>query len=118
MITDNEAEKDKKRTDQQRKAIELYCKRVAKALDDSGESVQTAFTAPVGITQENVKEHMFKVVMKALYPGIDSTTDLTINQVTIVYENMNRLTADRYGVSMEFPSYSAQLNESLTKGGK
>ena len=57
-----------KRTDQQRKSIELYCKRVAEALDESGESVQTVFTMPVQITQQNVKDGIFKVIQAALFP--------------------------------------------------
>ena len=101
------------RTAQQRKAIELYCKLVAEALDASGESVQTTFTEPVQITQQSIKDGMFKVVMRALYPKIASTRDLDTDQVTHVYENMNRITAERYGISMDFPSRDSLLNESL-----
>ena len=113
-----------KRTDQQRKAIELYCKRVAEALDESGESVQTVFTMPVQITQENIKEHMFKVVQAALFPdmvddnGNISTTDLDSDQVTQVYENMNRITAERYKVGIDFPSIESMYNESQRRFNK
>ena len=93
------------RTPSQRNAIEVYCREVAKALDESGESVQTAFTLPVSITQENVKHGMFHVVMTALFPEIKSTTELDTGQVSEVYENMNRITAERFGVSIPFPSY-------------
>ena len=103
------------RTDPQNRAIHLYCERVAKALDDSGESVQTVFTMPVSITKENIKEGMFKVVMQALYPDITSTTELDTKQVTEVYNNMHRILADRYGINVEFPSYESQLNESMVK---
>ena len=104
------------RSPQQRKAIELYCKQVADAMNDAGHSVQTAFTAEVAISHENIKEHMFKVVMHSLYPDKTSTTELETDEVTNVYENMNRITAERYGVSMVFPSYESELNESLIKG--
>ena len=109
------------RTPQQRKAIEKYCSMVAQAMNDAGHSVQTAFTADVAISQENIKESMFKVVMIALYPdavdedGKPTTTKLTTDQVTHVYENMNRITSERYGVGMDFPSHNSQLNESLIK---
>jgi hypothetical protein len=73
-------------------------------MNDAGHSVQTAFTAPVDITEENVKEHMFKVVMTALYPDVQSTTELDTKQVSEVYENLNRIIAERYGVSVPFPS--------------
>ena len=100
------------RSDQQRKAIELYCKRVAEAMDEAGESVQTVFTMPVQITQENIKECMFKVVMHAMYPEKTSTTELDSDQVTKVYDNMQRLVADRYKINVEFPSIESMYNES------
>ena len=96
------------RTDQQRKAIEVYCREVAKEMNDAGHSVQETFSAPVSLSQENIKQGMFKVVMKALYPDKTSTTDLETNEVTNVYENMNRITAERYGISMEFPNYFSE----------
>ena len=106
---------EEQRTAQQRKAIEVYCREVAKALDESGQSVQTVFTMPVSITQKNIKEHMFKVVMTALFPEIHSTTELNTKQVSQVYENMNRVIAERYGVSVPWPSIDEQRIESLTK---
>lgn len=109
---------EEKRTGQQRKSIELYCKMVAKALDEAGESVQTVFTAPIQITQENVKEHMFKVVMKALFPEKKSTTELNTKQVNQVYENMHRIIAERYGVNVEFPSEQSLYNEAMGRFSK
>ena len=103
------------RTPAQQRSIELYCKRVANAMNDAGESVQTAFTAEVAISQENIKDGMFKVVMHALYPDKTSTTELETDEVTHVYENMNRITAERYGVSMEFPSEESLINNSRVK---
>ena len=100
------------RTGQQRKSIEKYCDLVAKAMNDSGESVQTVFTAPVEITHQNIKEYMFKVVMTALYPDKTSTTELDSDQVTKVYDNMHRIVAERYGINVEWPSVESLYNES------
>ena len=105
LIRDFNATDMTQRTDQQRKAIEVYCREVAKAMNDAGHTVQTAFTADVDISQDNIKQNMFKVVMKKLYPNKESTTELETHEVTDVYENMNRITAERYGVSMQFPDY-------------
>ena len=111
-------EEHKKRTDQQRKAIEVYCDQVAKALNESDQSVQTVFTMPVQITHENIKENMFKVIMKALYPDKTSTTQLSTTEVQDVYEHMNKITCERFHVGIDWPSYESQLNESLYKGMK
>ena len=46
---------------------------------------------------------MFKRVMKSLYPDKDSTTELTTVQVQDVYENLNRFTAERFGVGLQWP---------------
>ena len=111
--------KQMRRSGQQRKSIEVYCKRVADAMNDAGHSVQEVFTAELDISQENIKKGMFKVVMRALYPnkvdedGNISTTDLDSDEVTKVYENMNRITAERYGVSMDFPSKDSMFNEAM-----
>ena len=106
------------RSPQQRKSIEKYCKMVADAMNDAGHSVQTAFTAEVAISQANIKDGMFKVVMHSLYPDKTSTTELETDEVTHVYENMNRITAERYGVSMNFPDRFSEADEDmgLSKG--
>jgi hypothetical protein len=107
-----------KRTDQQRKSIEVYCRNVANAMNDAGESVQTVFTAPVDLSQENVKEGMFKVIMTALYPDIKSTTDLDTKQVTEVFENMNRILAERYMISVDWPSQDSLYQEAMHRFSK
>jgi hypothetical protein len=81
-------------------------------MNDAGESVQTVFTAPIDLSQENIKSGMFKVIMIALYPDIKSTTDLDTKQVGDIYENMNRLLAERYGISVDWPSQDSLYNES------
>lgn len=106
------------RSDQQRKSIELYCKKVAKAMNDAGHSVQETFTAPIDLSQENVKDGMFKVIMHALWPDKTSTTELDSDQVTEVYENMNRITAERYGISVDFPSVESMYNEAQHRFNK
>ncbi len=95
-----------KRTPQQQKAIEVYCNELAQKLNDAGYDFNDGkvIRLPVSFTQENVKEYMFKKIMGALYPDYVSTTELETNEVTEVYENVNRITADQFGVSLNFPS--------------
>ena len=100
------------RTDRQRKSIEVYCKHLAEQLNDKGLDVQTVIKAPVSLTQENVKTHLFKVIMKALYPDYISTTELTTTQCQEVYEHLNKITGERYGVSMDWPSIDSLYADS------
>lgn len=106
-----------KRSDQQRNSIELYCRKLAEALNDAGFSVNdnVVIKLPVSWTQGNVKELMFKAIMTALYPEISSTTELETDQVSAVYEELNRAVAERTGVHVPFPSKDELMNESLNR---
>ena len=59
-------------------------------------------------TTESVKEYLFRPIMLAMY-DIISTTDLDTKQVSKVYEVLNRHTANRFGISLPFPSEEDQL---------
>ena len=100
-----------KRTDQQRKAIEVYCRESAKALNDAGFNLKAILEAkPIDVecTQENIKDTIFKPIVQALYPEKTSTTQLTTGEVTHVYEVMNRWLAEHFGVHVPFPSEENQ----------
>ncbi len=91
-------------TPKQRKALHLYLRNLAEALDEAGLDMQQVVSFPIRPTMENVKETMFRRVMGALYPDIESTEGLTEKQVADVYENLNRGTAVRLGISVRWPS--------------
>ena len=95
-----------KRTPQQRKSIEVYCRELAEAFNASGQDMRKVLKPGIEIpwSQETVKEQLFKVVMNAMYPEIESTSDLSSTQVSKVYETLNRHTATKLGVSLAFPS--------------
>jgi len=100
-----------KRTPAQQAAIEVYCREVARSLNDAGfdlELVLKAKPMAVSCTQENIKETLFKPVMHALYPEITSTTKLEKMHVTDVYEHMNRWLANTFPEAehVPFPSDS------------
>jgi len=94
-----------KRTDQQRKAIEVYCREVANALNDAGFDLKAVIEAkpiPVSCTQENIKEIIFKAIMKALY-NKTSTAELEKIEVNDVYMHMHKWLAEQFGINIEFP---------------
>jgi len=92
------------RTLTQNAAMHKYFDLLAEALNDAGYSVQTVVTAPVSFTRETVKEYLWRRIQTAMFPEIISTTDLNKLQVSDVYENLNRVTAEKFGVSIPFPS--------------
>ena len=96
-----------RRTDQQRKAIEVYCREVAEALNEHGvdlEAVLSEKAIPVPCTQANIKENIFKPIEHALFPDKTSTTQLSTFEVTEVYDIMNKWLGERFGVHVPFPS--------------
>lgn len=96
-----------RRTDQQRKAIEVYCRELATALNDAGcdqRKVLAAMKEGVEIpwSQESVKSSLWKGIQIAVVEK-QSTTQLTKDEVSEVYEILNRWTAQTFGVSVPFP---------------
>lgn len=94
------------RTPAQNRALHAYCSTLAQELNEAGYDFNDGKVVrlPVSFTGENVKKYMFKRVMKSLYPDKESTTELTTIQAKEVYENMNRFTAEHFGVSALWPT--------------
>lgn len=100
--------KAKQRTDQQRKAIEVYCRNLADALNDAGldqRAVMASMRDGVSLpwSQERVKDVLWREIQFAML-GKKSTTGLTTTEISAVYEPLNRWTAQTLGVSVQFPS--------------
>ena len=97
------------RTDQQRKAIELYCKLMSAALNDAGFSY-TNFVeivakngVQVPFDKDKFKES-WRMVQIAM-TGKKSTADLNSDEVTKIYDVLNAKFIDMTnGVSVEFPN--------------
>ena len=94
-----------KRTPLQNKAEHKYFELLADALNAAGHDMRHTLKEDIDIpwSKETVKEYLFKPIMKAMF-DIDSTADLTTVQTNDVYEVLNRHTASKLGVSVEFPS--------------
>ena len=97
-----------KRTDQQRKAIEVFCRELADALNDSGyemKAVLAVKAVDVPWTQELVKEVLWKPLQEYVTEGHKkSTTQLDIMEVDRVYSILDRHISSNFGVHVEFPS--------------
>jgi len=92
------------RTGQQNKALHKYCQMVADEMNAAGYDAKQVISLPISLTPEIVKDCIFKAIMTALYPDKTSTTQLSTTEIQDVYENMNRATGQKFGVSMDWPS--------------
>ena len=104
------------RTPQQNKAFRKYATMLAEQLNDAGYTLtrcveEDLLKYEVSWNQENVLDIMARPVMLALYPlkawrdpDRPSTAELSTTEISQVYEELNRFTGLKFGVSMDFPS--------------
>jgi hypothetical protein len=99
------------RTEQQRKAIEVYCREVANAFNDAGYdkvAVLSKKAIPCEWTQPSVKEDLFRAVMRAVCRNEDgtpktSTKQLSTKEVDLIYRNLDKWTGEQFGIHVPFP---------------
>ena len=98
------------RTEQQRKAIEVYCREMANAINAAGYEFTTFIERKKqrGVetpwTQELFKEEVWRPIQQA-YLKKNSTTQLKPDEVTVIYEVVNMKMSEIAGVSMNFPNW-------------
>ena len=104
------------RTKLQNRSLHKYFELLAIAMDDAGLDMRETITVPIKPTKDNVKAEMGHPIMKAMYPEAKSTADLETDQISELYEVMNRFTAQRLGISVEFPCDESLSYEAEIKG--
>lgn len=94
------------RTSRQNRALHLYFDLLSEALNDGGFDMRVVIKKDVDIpfTPETVKSHLWKPIMEA-YLEKSSTTKLRTNEISAVYEILNRHIGERTGVSVQFPNF-------------
>lgn len=95
--------KDATRSDQQNAALHAMFRRLSTALNDAGFDMKSEQLVKKDLpwTENNIKEVLFKPMIKQLY-GIDSTTKLTREQLGDAVEALFKGIAIRTGVSVPF----------------
>jgi len=98
-------DKDTQITGQQKKALHVYFKLLADELNDAGLDMRKTLRPGIDIPwgKMTVKEYLWKSVQKT-YIMKASTNDLTIKEVNEVYEILNRYVAEKFGLTVDFPS--------------
>ena len=91
------------RSSQQNRALHMWLSQVADALNEAGMPMQKVLTVDIEWNQDSVKEYLWRTVQKSLLKK-DSTTQLSKLEVTRVYEALNRLLGEKWGIHIPFPS--------------
>ncbi len=104
------------RTKKQNDSLHLYFQQVADTLNDAGLDMRKVLKPTVEIpwSKDAVKEHMWQPIQKFLL-GKESTTELLrYEDITKVYEVMNRhLAHPKIGIHVPFPNRKDAEEKSL-----
>ncbi len=91
-----------RRTDEQNAAMHLYFRWLAQALLEKHFDFRD-LTVEIPANEYMVKEHMWKSIQKKM-TGKKSTKDLEINEVSIIYDILNRALIDKLDIHVRFPN--------------
>lgn len=95
-----------KRTPEQNRALHLYFRQLADALNDAGFDLQKSMelkTVSVPWNERMVKEILWRPLQEVI-TGKGSTTELTSGEPNRIYEVLDRQLAETLGLSIPFPS--------------
>ena len=91
------------RSGPQNSALHLYITMLAAEMASGGLDLRTAIHVPISPTPENVKELIIRPVLKAMFPEKKSTTQLNKVELSALYEQINQMTSERWGIGIPFP---------------
>ena len=96
------------RTHAQNRALHLYLKHVAEALNAAGYDMKQVIKADISWDMLQAKEMLWKPIQKAVL-GKQSTTALKKGEIDTVYHHLNRLLGEKFGIHVAFPSVEEML---------
>ena len=94
---------DRERTSAQNRALHKYLRQVSVDLDNAGYTVDKVIKMPIQFTEYNVKEYMFRPVAEVMF-GKGSSTELTVDEMREVVDQLQMLFAAKFGITTPFPS--------------
>ena len=95
------------RTEQQQRAIEVYCRTVSEALASKNlDMVRVLSKKEIEIpwTQYSVKEYIFKEIEFAMFGKVSTTQLNKSHEISDIYDVMNRWLVNEFEISVPFPS--------------
>lgn len=108
-----EQENTKQRTILQNKSIHLWFTQVAEALNESGYDFRKTIKPNIDVpwSPQMVKDYMWRPILLTMFKK-QSTADMKTDEVTKVWEVLNRHLGEKLGIHVPFPSVESE-NESL-----
>ena len=103
--------KEKQRTIQQNKALHLYFRFIAEALNEAGLDMRKFLKQEIDIpwSDKTVKEFLWRPVMKAQLLK-ESTTEMSTTDIDKVLETLNRYFTQKGLEHIPFPSLEELMN--------
>ena len=107
------------RTIQQNRALHLYFTQLAQELNDAGLDMRKTLKPEIAIpwSPETIKEYIWRPVQMAQLRK-QSTTELTSNEITKIWETLNRHLGESFGVYVPFPSEESLIDKNETNTTK
>ena len=93
-----------KRTSRQRNAMEVYFRLLAKELNNAGLDMRVFLKESVTLDweQASVKKMIWHPIMK-IQTDKDSTADLDRDEISPIYDTINRHIGEKHGIYVPFP---------------
>lgn len=93
------------RTIQQNKALHKLFEQLADELNTQGLEMKVVLKPEYELwwNKTSIKQHLFKPLMKAMYSK-NSTTELTTVEINKVFEQLQKMLGEKFGVEMIWPS--------------
>lgn len=100
----------KQRTSKQNRALHKFCTILAQVLNEEGQTMTKVLKPGVEIewTQESVKKYLWRPLQDVMYDKV-STADLNSDQVSKVYEVLNRHLGEKFKIHVPFPTEEPPL---------
>lgn len=94
---------ERQRTKKQNNTIHRYLRALVHDLNEAGLDMRTVLKPEVEIpwTEESAKEFLWRPIMKILF-DIESTCDMTTDQVNEVYQILSRHLATKFAIQTTF----------------
>jgi hypothetical protein len=68
-------------------------------------------------TMENAKNHLWRPIQEAML-GKESTRELTTDEVSKIYDVLNRHLGEKFGIECDFPSLESLMWQQRVKDNK
>lgn len=93
------------RTPTQNRALHLWFRRLAEALNEAGLDMKHTLKPEVEIPwdEHTIKQFLWKPIQE-LAVGKKSTTELETKEVSRIYDIMNRHLGEKFGIYVAFPN--------------